>query len=178
MKSYNESKKLGNSIKKLQKKIFNKKLKSLNEIKAVMLDDKMRLKVLDFILNYDIKIHVLVVKKENHNFKKYLSKNGVNKTYINLVNYLLSKISIDDSIDFKLDKFVPKNQESSFKLEILEIFKKDRKTSNISFVISERWKGIQAVDLIAWSTFQYFENNNKIFLQKIENKVQVKIYKK
>ena len=36
---------------------------------------------------------------------------------------------------------------------------------------SRHYKGLQMVDLISWSTFQNFENNNPEFLDMINNKV-------
>ena len=50
--------------------------------------------------------------------------------------------------------------------------------SNISFVSSEIWKGIQNADLIAWCIFQAFENNNPRFLDRIKEDNTIIIHEK
>ena len=38
------------------------------------------------------------------------------------------------------------------------------------------YKGLQMADLISWSTFQNFENDNREFLDMIKNKVVKLVY--
>jgi len=176
--SSKNSKKLDRSITKFKKRAFNRKLRNISEIKATKISDEMKFKMLDIILNHQMKIYSLVLNKKNSCFKNLIAERGANETYINLVNYLISKLPIGDLIDIKLDKFVPQKQEEFFESQLHETLEKKRISSQISFVFSQNWKEIQSTDLIAWSIFQYFENNNKKFLEKIRTKADLKIYKK
>ncbi len=150
----------------------------MSEIKASKIPNNIKFKMINILSECDIKIHALVLNKHNFNFKNFLFKNEVNKTYMYLVNDLISKISIKGPIDFKLDNFVPNSLENKFRSILLETLEENGKFSEVSFVFSQNWKCIQWTDLIAWCIFQYFENNNKIFLEKVKSNIYLKIYEK
>ena len=156
---------------------FKNQLKNIPEIKATKVSNELKEHMLNNLSKLDLIIHGFVIDKRNNNFKVLVGNDSINKFYINLVSEFFSQISNETPIDLKLDKFVPNDCEKFFKQELLRNIKYD-KVSDISFVSSERWKGIQFADLIAWSIFQFFENKNEMFLKRIKNNSILKIYKK
>jgi len=157
---------------------FKKQLKDFSEIKATKISNEIKYYMLNFLSKNNIKIHGLVLdKRKNYNFKTFSSKR-INDTYMDLTSELISKIPIDEPIDFKLDRFLPIGFENLFKSKLINNIGKYGFISKISFVSSESSKGIQFADLIAWSIFQSFENNDNKFISSIKRKIPIKIYKK
>jgi len=166
-------------LKKILKKIKNKfkNLHKSDELKANKMTNRVKLEILRKTSNINYKIYSIVFNKNNVNNKLFLKKNKVNNVYIEIVSELFRKNTFEICQTFEFDKFVPSNHELLFQEKILHILGNESKNS-LKFLYSQQSKGIQFVDLIAWTLFQNFEYKNKKFLELIENKYDILFYYK
>jgi len=178
LESKYESKKLDKSIVKMRRWKFKKQLKDISEIKATKVSNEIKYHMMEVLSRNDIKIYALVLNKRRiYSFKTFPPK-GVNDIYMDITSDFISKIPINEPIDFELDRFLPIGAENIFKSKLIDNIGKYGTISKISFVSSESSKGIQFADLIAWCIFQSFENKNNIFIDIIKRKISIEIYKK
>lgn len=163
------SKKLENIIKKTQRD-FKKKMLTSNEVKGGNLPYELKIKILEKLKNMDYEVFIIVFDKEN----RYKIGYGDNKkAYDILASRLAKLINIDKPTFIFIDKSKNKQEEidnfNEFFLNNLNNIKKQPIT--IEHADSMHYKGLQMADLISWSTFQNFENDNPEFLDIIKNKV-------
>lgn len=164
-----DSKKLEKIIKKTRRD-FKKKMLTSNEIKGGNLPYDLKIKILEKLKNIDYEVFIIVFDKEN----RYKIGYGDNKkAYDILASRLAKLINIDKPTFIFIDKSKNKQEEiDSFNelfLDNLNNIKKQPIT--IEHVDSIHYKGLQMADLISWSTFQNFENDNPEFSDIIKNKV-------
>ena len=163
------SKKLENIIKKTRRD-FKKKMLTSNEVKGGNLPYELKIKILEKLKNMDYEVFIIVFNKEN----RYKIGYGDNKkAYDILASRLAKLINIDKPTFIFIDKSKNKQEEidnfNEFFLNNLNNIKKQPIT--IEHADSMHYKGLQMADLISWSTFQNFENDNPEFLDIIKNKV-------
>lgn len=163
------SKKLENIIKKTRRD-FKKKMLTSNEVKGGNLPYELKIKILEKLKNMDYEVFIIVFDKEN----RYKIGYGDNKkAYDILASRLTKLINIDKPTFIFIDKSKNKQEEidnfNEFFLNNLNNIKKQPIT--IEHADSMHYKGLQMADLISWSTFQNFENDNPEFLDIIKNKV-------
>ena len=163
------SKKLENIIKKTRRD-FKKKMLTSNEVKGGNLPYELKIKILEKLKNMDYEVFIIVFDKEN----RYKIGYGDNKkAYDILASRLAKLINIDKPTFIFIDKSKNKQKEidnfNELFLNNLNNIKKQPIT--IEHADSIHYKGLQMADLISWSTFQNFENNNPEFLDIIKNKV-------
>lgn len=158
--SLKDSKKLEKLINKMKRQKFNKELKNFNELKAYKLSDKMKIYLLTNLRNFNINSYSLVINKNVFSNSNKINSDNVNYVYMDFICNLISRININYPINMSLDNFVLEKHKTKFKNKILEELNDFKRNSEISFISSQSSKQIQIVDLIAWSIFQKFENNN------------------
>ena len=163
------SKKLENIIKKTRRD-FKKKMLTSNEVKGGNLPYELKIKILEKLKNMDYEVFIIVFDKEN----RYKIGYGDNKkAYDILASRLAKLINIDKPTFIFIDKSKNKQEEidnfNELFLNNLNNIKKQPIT--IEQADSMHYKGLQMADLISWSTFQNFENDNPEFLDIIKNKV-------
>lgn len=163
-----DSKKLEKIIKKTRRD-FKKKMLTSNEIKGENLPYDLKIKILEKLKNIDYEAFIIVFDKEN----RYKIDYGDNKkAYDILASRLAKLIKIDKPTFIFIDKSKNKQKEID---EFNEIFLKhlnniQKQPIKIEHADSIHYKGLQMADLISWSTFQNFENNNPEFIDLIKNK--------
>ena len=164
-----DSKKLEKIIKK-SRRDFKKKMLTSNEVKGGNLPYDLKIKILEKLKNINYEVFIIVFNKEN----RYKIGYGDNKkSYDILASKLAKLINIDKPTFIFIDKSKNKQKEidnfNELFLNNLNNIKKQPIT--IEHADSIHYKGLQMADLISWSTFQNFENNNPEFLDIIKNKV-------
>ena len=164
-----DSKKLDKIIKKTRRNFKNKMLTS-NEIKGGNLPYELKIKILEKLNNINCEVFILVLDKEN----RYKIGYGNNKKAYNILASMLTKlINIYKPTFIFIDKSKNNQKEiDNFNELFLNNLNNIKKQPlKIEHADSRHYKGLQMVDLISWSTFQNFENNNPEFLDMIKNKV-------
>lgn len=169
-----DSKKLEKMIKKTRRS-FTKKMLTSNEIKGGNLPYDLKIKILKKLKNIDYEVYIIVFDKEN----RYKIGYGDNKkAYDILASRLAELINIDKPTFIFIDKSKNKQEEiddfNELFLNNLNNIKKQ--PIKIEHADSMHYKGLQMADLISWSTFQNFENDNPEFLDMIKNKVVKLVY--
>ena len=146
-----DSKKLEKIIKKTRR-LSRKKMMTSNEIKGGNLP-------------YDLKIKIL--KKLNNM-----------EIYDILASKLAKLINIDKPTFIFIDKSKNKPEEiNNFnELFLNNLNNIQKQPIKIEHADSMNYKGLQMADLISWSTFQDFENENPEFLDMIKNKEVKLVY--
>jgi len=168
------SKKLEKIIKKTRRS-FTKKMLTSNEIKGGNLPYDLKIKILKKLKNIDYEVYIIVFDKEN----RYKIGYGDNKkAYDILASRLAELINIDKPTFIFIDKSKNKQEEiDSFNELFLNNLNNIKKQPiKIEHADSMHYKGLQMADLISWSTFQNFENDNHEFLDMIKNKVVKLVY--
>ena len=163
------SKKLENIIKKTRRD-FKKKMLTSNEVKGGNLPYELKIKILEKLKNMDYEVFIIVFDKEN----RYKIGYGDNKkAYDILASRLAKLINIDKPTFIFIDKSKNKQEEidnfNEFFLNNLNNIKKQPIT--IEHADSMHYKGLQMADLISWSTFQNFVNDNPDCLDILKTKV-------
>jgi len=155
-------------VKNMRRNKFKKELTHMNELKAYKLHDYIRihmLKKLNAIPN--IKIYHVILQKSKV-FSDYL-KSDKHKLYNFIAGKLAHNILMNDiSMDIKIDKskgniFLQKDFNDYFKRKLEESSKEIK--CKIEHGYSHSWSGLQFADLLAWSCFQKYENNNSTYLE-------------
>ena len=164
-----DSKKLEKIIKKTRRS-FTKKMLTSNEIKGGNLPYDLKIKILKKLKNIDYEVYIIVFDKEN----RYKIGYGDNKKAYDILSSRLAKlINIDKPTFIFIDKSKNKQEEiDNFNELFLNNLNNIKKQPiKIKHTNSIHYKGLQMADLISWSTFQNFENDNSEFLDIIKNKV-------
>ena len=163
------SKRLDKIIKKTRRD-FKKKMLTSNEVKGGNLPYELKIKILEKLKNIDYEVFIIVFDKEN----RYKIGYGDNKkAYDILASRLAKLINIDKPTFIFIDKSKNKQEEiENFNELFLNNLNNIKKQPiKIKHTNSIHYKGLQMADLISWSTFQNFENDNSEFLDIIKNKV-------
>lgn len=163
------SKKLEKIIKKTRRD-FKKKMLTSNEVKGGNLPYDLKIKILKKLKNIDYEVFIIVFDKEN----RYKIGYGGNKKAYDILSSRLAKlINIDKPTFIFIDKSKNKQEEiDNFNELFLNNLNNIKKQPiKIEHTNSIHYKGLQMADLISWSTFQNFENDNSEFLDIIKNKV-------
>ena len=169
-----DSKKLEKIIKKTRRD-FKKKMLTSNEVKGGNLPYELKIKILEKLKNIDYEVFIIVFDKENR-FKIGYGDNK--KAYDILASKLAKLINIDKPTFIFIDKSKNKQEEiDNFNELFLNNLNNIKKQPiKIEHADSMHYKGLQMADLISWSTFQNFENDNPEFLDMIKNKVVKLVY--
>ena len=169
-----DSKKLDKIIKKTRRD-FKKKMLTSNEVKGGNLPYELKIKILEKLKNIDYEVFIIVFDKENR-FKIGYGDNK--KAYDILASRLAKLINIDKPTFIFIDKSKNKQEEiDNFNELFLNNLNNIKKQPiKIEHADSMHYKGLQMADLISWSTFQNFENDNPEFLDMIKNKVVKLVY--
>lgn len=169
-----DSKKLEKIIKKTRRD-FKKKMLTSNEVKGGNLPYELKIKILEKLKNIDYEVFIIVFDKENR-FKIGYGDNK--KAYDILASRLAKLINIDKPTFIFIDKSKNKQEEiDNFNELFLNNLNNIKKQPiKIEHADSMHYKGLQMADLISWSTFQNFENDNPKFLDMIKNKVVKLVY--
>lgn len=169
-----DSKKLEKIIKKTRRD-FKKKMLTSNEVKGGNLPYELKIKILEKLKNIDYEVFIIVFEKENR-FKIGYGDNK--KAYDILASRLAKLINIDKPTFIFIDKSKNKQEEiDNFNELFLNNLNNIKKQPiKIEHADSMHYKGLQMADLISWSTFQNFENDNPEFLDMIKNKVVKLVY--
>lgn len=158
-------KRLENTVKRFRRDKYKKRLKNVKEIKAYEIDKRMIKDLLSVLNKMEVKIYSIFY----NNKKNILKNNTKNEIYQYLILELLKLAKLDSiRINLFIDKFLPKSIEKTFTNDVGNFLKINN--SNVSCEDSENNIGIQFVDLVSWSTFQYLERDNKLYLRIIEDK--------
>jgi len=157
-------------FKKARRHKFNKYLKNKREIKGYRSSDKLIYYLFNQSNNINYKIFSIVMNKKEFKNKQLIKTNNVQEIYLELIHYFLKKVELSIEFNLKLDKFISPRNEICFNKQLQKRIGKKFIKSSFNQVPSEKWKGIQFVDLISWSVFQKFENENSSYLEKIESK--------
>ena len=169
-----DSKKLEKIIKKTRRD-FKKKMLTSNEVKGGNLPYELKIKILEKLKNIDYEVFIIIFDKENR-FKIGYGDNK--KAYDILASRLAKLINIDKPTFIFIDKSKNKQEEiDNFNELFLNNLNNIKKQPiKIEHADSMHYKGLQMADLISWSTFQNFENDNPKFLDMIKNKVVKLVY--
>ena len=169
-----DSKKLEKIIKKTRRD-FKKKMLTSNEVKGGNLPYELKIKILEKLKNIDYEVFIIVFDKENR-FKIGYGDNK--KAYDILASRLAKLINIDKPTFIFIDKSKNKQEEiDNFNELFLNNLNNIKKQPiKIEHADSMHYKGLQMADLISWTTFQNFENDNPKFLDMIKNKVVKWVY--
>ena len=169
-----DSKKLEKIIKKTRRD-FKKKMLTSNEVKGGNLPYELKIKILEKLKNINYEVFIIVFDKENR-FKIGYGDNK--KAYDILASRLAKLINIDKPTFIFIDKSKNKQEEiDNFNELFLNNLNNIKKQPiKIEHADSMHYKGLQMADLISWSTFQNFENDNPEFLDMIKNKVVKLVY--
>ena len=141
-----------------------------NEVKGGNLPYDLKIKILKKLKNMDYEVFIIVFDKEN----RYKIGYGDNKKAYDILSSRLAKlINIDKPTFIFIDKSKNKQEEiDNFNELFLNNLNNIKKQPiKIKHTNSIHYKGLQMADLISWSTFQNFENDNSEFLDIIKNKV-------
>ena len=165
-----DSKKLDKLIKKTRRS-FKKKMLSSNEIKGGNLPYELKMKILKKLENIDYEVFIIIFDKTN----RY--KIGYNYNNKEVYDILASKLAEIINIDKPTFIFIDKSKNKQEEIDRFNDLFLDKINNilnqpiTIEHADSMHYKGLQMVDLISWSTFQNFENDNHEFLDMIKNKV-------
>lgn len=159
---------LENIIKKTRK-TFRKQLNKSKEIKANETDKEIKKFILNKVNNPNSEIYAVVLFKKD--IYKFIQNNNKNSLYNNIAKELAKLIPVDDHLEIRIDYSKNKSEQDIFnKLFIKHLNNPNNYKINIYHNYSENYKGLQVADVIAWSIFQKYENNNEEYEKIIENK--------
>lgn len=159
---------LENIIKKTRK-TFRKQLNKSKEIKANETDKEIKKFILNKVNNPNSEIYAVVLFKKD--IYKFIQNNNKNSLYNNIAKELAKLIPVDDHLEIRIDYSKNKSEQDIFnKLFIKHLNNPNNYKINIYHNYSENYKGLQVADVIAWSIFQKYENNNEEYEKIIKNK--------
>jgi len=164
-----DSKKLDKTIKKSRRE-FKKKMLSSAEIKGGNLPYELKIKILKKLKNLDYESFIIVFDKSNRYKIGYEYDNK--EVYDILASKLAELINIDKPTFIFIDKSKNKQKEiDNFNELFLNSLNNIQKQPiTIEHADSMHYKGLQMADLVSWSAFQNFENENHEFIDLIKNK--------
>ena len=170
-----DSKKLEKIIKKTRR-LSRKKMITSNEIKGGNLPYDLKIKILKKLNNIGYEVFIIVFDKKNRYKIGYEHDNK--ETYDILASKLAKLINIDKPTFIFIDKSKNKLEEiNNFnELFLNNLNNIQKQPIKIEHADSMHYKGLQMADLISWSTFQNFENENPEFLDMIKNKEVKLVY--
>ena len=159
---------LDNLINKTRR-IFKKEIGQANEIKGSETPPKVKKRILKKLNQKKFKAFFIVFDKKYKYKLDYDNDNNI--LYDILSSHLAKLIAINDSTFIFVDR--KKNKKSKME-DFNKLFKDNLKNSKrrpifIKHVDSKKYKGIQIADLMSWSVYQYFENNNDEYVNLIKN---------
>lgn len=159
---------LENIIKKTRK-TFRKQLNKSKEIKANETNKEIKKFILNKVNNPNSEIYAVVLFKKD--IYKFIQNNNKNSLYNNIAKELAKLIPVDDHLEIRIDYSKNKSEQDIFnKLFIKHLNNPNNYKINIYHNYSENYKGLQVADVIAWSIFQKYENNNEEYEKIIKNK--------
>ncbi|MBQ6813822.1 MAG: DUF3800 domain-containing protein [Methanobrevibacter sp.] len=154
--------------------IIGKKL----EIKGNKINPHVKKEILEKINQTDCEITAIFLDKENlYNIPDFYKYHDL---YDNLASKLAEKISIDSETTIIVDKSKNKQEEifnfnEKFSTSLDNI---NKYPIGINHANSIKYKGLQIVDLIAWSIFQSLEHDNYEYIDLIEKKNVYEVFNK
>lgn len=154
-----------------------KKILTSNEIKGGNLPYELKIKILKKLKNVDYEAFILVFDKANRYKIGYEYDNK--EVYDILASELAKMIRINKPTFIFIDKSKNKKDEIiQFNEKFLDNLSNIKNQPiTIEHANSMNYKGLQIADLVSWSTFQNFENQNDEFLNLIKNKTIKEAYK-
>jgi len=165
----NEYKKLKYLFKKVRRHKFRKILKNKKEIKGYQSLDGLIYYIFkkSEIINYEA--YSIVFDKKKRNNRLLLKNHSQRYIYSKMLIKLLNNINLKNEFILILDRFILPIDEKKFKKTMVEEFRSEIHKFKVQHSNSEKWKGIQFADLIAWSCFQKIERNKAEYLEKLKN---------
>ena len=166
-----------NRIIKEARKKYNKIIGRDLEVKGNKTNRFVIKKILKKVNNLDCEVWAIFLDKQNlHNIPNFYN---YHELYDTLASKLAENIKITSTTTVIVDR-------SKSKHEDIHIFN-ERFTSslnnpnnypiNITHANSIKEKGLQIVDLLVWSIFQSLEHNNSDFIDLIQNKNVIEVFK-
>ena len=186
VRSQKDYKKIENIISRGRKNKFKEELKYYNEIKAYKSSKELKFHLLDKLNKSDVNFHSIILNKKNYKNSFLLQSKKPSNIYKTMILELLSKINRKNKFKLTIDKFLLKRKIKQFNAYIINNLNTSlntpttlthtastntNNTDNIKIFHdhSQKIKGLQIADLVAWSTFQYFEKNNPEYIEKLKN---------
>ncbi|MCL2687461.1 MAG: DUF3800 domain-containing protein [Methanobrevibacter sp.] len=166
----NEYKKLKYLLKNVRRHKFHKILKTQKEIKGYKSSDELIFYLFEKSEQIDFKAYSIVFDKKEITNRLMLNNHNQYSIYSKLVFKLLKGINLKNNFNLILDQFILPTNEKDFKKTMIDELGHLVHKSKIHHSNSEKWKGIQFADLIAWSCFQRFERNKTKYLEKLKDK--------
>ena len=151
------------------RRIYKKEIGQANEIKGSETPPKVKKRILKKLNQKKFKAFFIVFDKK---YKYKLDYDNDNNILYDIISSHLAKlIDINDPTFIFVDK--TKNKKSKMD-DFNKLFKDNLRNSNrhsifIKHVDSRKYKGIQIADLMSWSVYQYFENNDDEYVNLIKN---------
>lgn len=169
----NEYKKLKYLFKKVRRHKFRKILKNQKEIKGYKSPDDLIFYLFKKSEIIDYEVYSIVFNKNKMENKLLLENHSKDYIYSKLVFKLLNNISLENNFTLILDRFILPTNEKKFQKSMIDELGGNIHKSKIHHSNSEKWKGVQFADLIAWSCFQRIEKNRTMYLEKLKNKHEI-----
>lgn len=163
----NDSKILERVINKIRRK-YKKELSKATELKGSKTDNKIIKDLLRKLNNNEYETFIIIFdKKQGYNLNKY----DHNTKYNILATKLANQLNINSKTAIFIDKSINKKEEiKQFNKMFLSNLNNIKNYDvNIKHVNSINYSGVQIIDLIVWSVFQYVEKENKEFISLIKN---------
>lgn len=165
----NDGKTLNRIIRKINR-TYRKQIGDSNEIKGVRTPNHIKKKIFKKLNNNDYIVYSIIFDKIDRYLLKHNYSN--NQLYDLIAFRLANMITINHNTDIFIDKSKAKKQEiEEFNKKFIENLNNPKEYKlTIKHANSIHYKGLQIVDLISWSIFQKYENNNDEFNNLIKNK--------
>lgn len=172
--SVTNPKRLDNLVKNTYRK-YKRRIYKSNELKATKTPDDIKRDIILKLQKIDYNVFAIVFDKSN--VYKLDFQNDKNILYDVLASKLANMIEITEKTVIIVDKNKNKIQIKKFN----QSFKKNLnnlKNYPISFIHANsiNYKGLQIADLLSWSIYQKYENENDEFEKLIKNKSVKKVY--
>lgn len=169
VKSQKDYKKVENIISRSRKNKFKNELRYHDEIKAYKSSKKLKFHLLNKLNNTNVKFHSIIMDKENYKNSLILKSKKPFKLYQRMILELLFRINVENRFTLTIDKFLFKRKIKSFNENIINNLNTSNDNIKVYHNHSQKIKGLQIADLVAWSTFQYFEKGNPEYIKKLNN---------
>lgn len=156
--------------------IHKKKIGGSNELKGNRTDNAILKKLLKKLNKKDYKAIIITLDKTN--IYKISNTYDYNKLYDTIASQLAKELNITDSTNIIIDKCKPKEKYvNNFNKMFLDNLNNPNGCNvDIKHEDSVNHKGLQIIDIIAWSVFQCMEHGNSEFIDLLDNLIVKKVF--
>jgi len=164
-----DDKKLERVIKKIYRK-YKKEIGESNEIKGIRTPPHIKKKIYQKLNNNKYTVYSIVFDKINRYKLDYKYSN--NELYNVLAGELAKLITINNNTKIIIDKSKSKKEDilNFNQIFMNNLINPNKHLTHCIHVNSIHYKGLQIIDLITWSIFQYYENKDVDYINLIKNK--------